>query len=203
MKHLQKCFRAVDFQWLYVGAEEARASQIHLLPPDSDVSWPFSRDFWGPKMLQNPSFLGLRPGPRWQRFPRTPSWCEGSLLPPSQEPHPRCRPCGPCFYGSQTLAHYRVGNPANEIDFKCRPIWNSYFFSFGEQRKWTRWWRDGGNANRNFGLEPPLILLLFSAHWASEGNLISINILRGYETMTFVCLLFKVSSAIYVHCRAL
>ena len=30
------------------------------LPPDSKASWPFWRDFWGPKMLQNPNFPGLR-----------------------------------------------------------------------------------------------------------------------------------------------
>jgi len=33
-----------------------------LVAPDSKASWPFWRDFWGPKMLQNPNFLGLRPG---------------------------------------------------------------------------------------------------------------------------------------------
>jgi len=27
------------------------------------------------------------------------------------------------------------------IDFKCRPIWSSYFSGFGERRKWTRSWR--------------------------------------------------------------
>jgi len=26
---------------------------------------PFWRDFWGPKMLKNPNFLGLRPGSHW------------------------------------------------------------------------------------------------------------------------------------------
>ena len=45
--------------------------QIHLLPPPhSKASWPFWRDFWGPKMLLNPN---LPPGPRCgslQRFPR-------------------------------------------------------------------------------------------------------------------------------------
>jgi len=38
-------------------------------PTDSKASWPFWRDFWGPKMLQNQNFPGLRPGPR----------CRGSL----------------------------------------------------------------------------------------------------------------------------
>jgi len=44
------------------------------------------------------------------------------------------------------------------IDFKCRPIWSSYFFDFGERRKWTQWWRSWWhNAPlRIFGLEPPL-----------------------------------------------
>jgi len=30
------------------------------------------------------------------------------------------------------------------IDFKCRPIRSSYFFGFGERRKWTQLWRSWG-----------------------------------------------------------
>jgi len=40
---------------------QGHVPQIHLLPspsPDSKASWPFWRDFWGPKMLQNPNFPG-------------------------------------------------------------------------------------------------------------------------------------------------
>ena len=33
-------------------------------PPRSKASWPFWRDFWGARMLQNPNFPGLRPGSR-------------------------------------------------------------------------------------------------------------------------------------------
>ena len=55
---------------------------------------------------------------------------------PSQEPHPRSRPFGPHFYGSQGLTHYRVGNPIND-NFKCRPIRSSYFSGFREWRKYT------------------------------------------------------------------
>jgi len=50
---------------------------------------------------------------------------------------PRSRPFGPRFYTDLRvdLTHYRVGNPTN---YKCRPTWNSYFFGFGERRKWTQ-----------------------------------------------------------------
>ena len=36
------------------------------------------------------------------------------LADPSKEPHPRSRPFGPRFYGSQRSTHYRVGNPTND-----------------------------------------------------------------------------------------
>jgi len=35
----------------YVGAGERAPDS--LVAPDSNASWPFWRDFWGPKMLQN------------------------------------------------------------------------------------------------------------------------------------------------------
>jgi len=44
----------------YVGVEgqvPPPPPQIHLLPSDSKASWPFWHDFWGPQMLQNPSFF--------------------------------------------------------------------------------------------------------------------------------------------------
>jgi len=41
-----------------------------LVVPDSKASWPFWRDFWGPKMLQNPNFP--------KRFSKTPSWWGGA-----------------------------------------------------------------------------------------------------------------------------
>jgi len=39
-----------------------------LSRPDSKASWPFWRDFWGPKMLQNPNFPGLHHEPRWGAY---------------------------------------------------------------------------------------------------------------------------------------
>ena len=83
-----------------------------VVPPDSKASWPFWRDFWGPKMLQSPNFprtslesLQHSPGPL----------TDGVGLPAlSQEPYPRSLPFGPRFYGSQGLTHYRVGNPTND-----------------------------------------------------------------------------------------
>ena len=85
-------------------------------PPDSKARWPFWRDFWGPKMLQNPNFPGLRSGPRWgslQRSPRLPNWWGGGSLPLPRTPS-RSWPFGPRFYGSQGLTQYRVGNPTND-----------------------------------------------------------------------------------------
>jgi len=44
-----------------------------LVAPDSKTSWPFWRDFWGPKMLQNPNLSGLCSGPaRRYSAPQTP-----------------------------------------------------------------------------------------------------------------------------------
>ena len=92
--------------------------QIHLLPPDSKAGWQSWRDFWGPQMLKNPNFPGLRPGPRWWSL----QWSSDplsdgigrGLAAPCQEPHPWSRPFGPRFYGSQGLTHYRVGNSTND-----------------------------------------------------------------------------------------
>ena len=39
----------------YLGAGEGRHVPPHVSPPDSNASWPFWRDFWGPKMLKNPN----------------------------------------------------------------------------------------------------------------------------------------------------
>jgi len=71
--------------------------------PDSKASWPLWRDFSGPKMLQNPKFLGLRLG-KLTPLPRYPSWWEGGSLPPPRTP-PRSLPFGPRFYRSQGLTH--------------------------------------------------------------------------------------------------
>jgi len=82
--------------------------QIHLLSsprtplPDSKASWPFWRDFWGHKTLQNPNF----PGPLGEltALPRPPNWWGGARCPLPRIP-PRSRPFGPRFYGSQRLTH--------------------------------------------------------------------------------------------------
>jgi len=68
---------ADDDDWTQAGAvlrwgRGGTSRQIHLLPPDSKASWPFWRDFWGPKMLQNPNFPGLRPEPRWRAYSAPP-----------------------------------------------------------------------------------------------------------------------------------
>jgi len=52
-------------------------SLIHfLLPsPDSKANWPFWRDFWGLKMIQNPNFPGSIPDPAGELtlLPQTPN----------------------------------------------------------------------------------------------------------------------------------
>jgi len=123
-------------------------SQIHLLSPNSKASWPFWRDFWGPKMLQNPNFPGLRPEPRWGSLQRSPDLItdgEGARCTTPKNPIPP----------SVLRASFLQASGSNitqlatvlMIDFKYRPIWSSYFFDFGERKKWTRrwmsWW---GNA---------------------------------------------------------
>jgi len=70
-----------------------------------------------PKMLQNPNFPGLCPGPRCgglTTLPQTSYLMGQELAAPCQELHPRCRPFGPCVYGSQGATLYRVGNPTND-----------------------------------------------------------------------------------------
>ena len=96
-----------------------RAGGALTPPPDSLVaprlksySSPFWRDFWGPKMLQ--IFRSSAPDPAGElTMPPGPLTDGRGSLPPCQEPHPRCRPFGPRFYGSQGLTHYR-GNPTND-----------------------------------------------------------------------------------------
>jgi len=52
----------------FIRKAQGRLGQGEHVPPDSKASWPFWRDFWGPKMLQNPNFPGLRPRPRWGAY---------------------------------------------------------------------------------------------------------------------------------------
>ena len=125
------CLRIPPVCWLFKFSRICNAKSKNILnccPPDSKASWPFWRDFWGPKMLQNPNFPGLRPGPRW-----------GSL---------HCSLSPPIWWGGGSCLRVSVRvQPSTElatllmINFKCRPIWSWYFFGFGERRKWTQWWR--------------------------------------------------------------
>jgi len=73
------------------GARGHLPPRFTCCPSDSKDSWPLRRDFWGPKMFQNPNFLGLRPGPRWgslQRSPRPHNWWGGGSLPLPRTPPP-------------------------------------------------------------------------------------------------------------------
>jgi len=77
---------------------------------------------------------------------------------PFEEPHPRFRPFGPRFYGSQGLTHYRVDNPTNDR-FQTWAYMKFVFFSVKEngENGLGEQGADGGNAPlRMFGLEPPL-----------------------------------------------
>jgi len=65
--------------------------QIYLLPPDSKASWPFWRDFWDPKMLQNPNFDPA--GGAYSAPPDPLTDGEGSL-PPPKNPYPALGPSG-------------------------------------------------------------------------------------------------------------
>jgi len=67
-------------------------------------------------MLQNPNFPGSAPDPAEGAYsaPSDPLTDGEGLVAPCQEPHPRSRPFGSRFYGSQGLTHYRVGNPTND-----------------------------------------------------------------------------------------
>jgi len=108
--------------------------------PDSKASWPFWRDFW-----QNANF----PDPAGGAYSAPPD----HLLTRRglAAPLPRT---GPPLYALWASFLQVSGSNQNKpitelatilmIDFKCRPIWSSYFFGFGERRKWTQWWRSWG-----------------------------------------------------------
>jgi len=78
------------------------------LPPDSLVA-PRA-----PKMLQNPNFPGLHPGPCWGAYsaPQTP-W-RGGTLPPAKNPTTALGPLGLVSTGLMGLTHDRVGNHTND-----------------------------------------------------------------------------------------
>jgi len=62
-------------------------------PPDSKASWPFWRDFWGPKMLQNANF----PDPAGGAYSAPPDSVadkEGARCSPPKNPTPALRPLG-------------------------------------------------------------------------------------------------------------
>jgi len=115
-----------------------RCPQIHLLPPpDSKASWPFWRDFSAP------------PLPSW--------WGEG---PPPKNPTPALGPSGLVSTGFTVQLITKLATLLI-INFKCRPIWSSYFFGFEERRKWIRRWRSW------WGIAPPPEFLGKNRPWAS------------------------------------
>jgi len=93
------------------------------IPPDSLVASPQIQ-----KLADHSDVISEVP--KWSKIqifrapPRTPlgelttflqtSYLMGRELAACQEPHPRCRPFGPCVYGSQTTTLYRVGNPTTD-----------------------------------------------------------------------------------------
>jgi len=92
--------------------------QIYLLPQIQKLA-DRSDVISGPKMLQHQIFRGSVPDPAGGAYsaPQSASadpLTDGGLAAPCQEPHPRSRPFGPRFYGSQGLTHYKVGNPTND-----------------------------------------------------------------------------------------
>ena len=83
----------------YVGAWGTCPPDSLVVPLDSKASWPFWRDFWGPKMLKNPHFPGSAPDPLCElpRTPyaslhlqhsQTPNWWGGGSLPLPRTPPP-------------------------------------------------------------------------------------------------------------------
>jgi len=116
----------------YDGAGGTCPPDSLVVPPDSKASWPFWRDFWGPKMFQNPNFPWLHPGPRWESLQR-------SLPPSRQEPHPALGPSSLVSTGLKAQPTTELATVLM-INFRYRPIWSSYFSGFGERRKCTRLW---------------------------------------------------------------
>ena len=115
---------------IYVGAGgTCPPSQIHFVPPSLKIQKLAGRSGVTsevPKCYKMQIFR--TPLAEVTALPRLPSWRGGCSLLPSQEPDPRSTPFGPRFYRSQSLTHYRrIANATNDIDFKCRPIWSSYF----------------------------------------------------------------------------
>ena len=84
--------------FIYFGAGGHVPPDSLLAPlPDSKASWPFWRDLWGPKMLQNPNFPALT------LLPRPLADGDGAFPPPKNLSH--SRPFGPRFHGSHGLTH--------------------------------------------------------------------------------------------------
>jgi len=82
--------------------------------PESKASWPVWRDFWGPKMLQNQNFPGVRAGGAYSAPPGllTDGYEGRCRLPRTLPPLSALRVS--FLYGSQDLTQYRVGNPTND-----------------------------------------------------------------------------------------
>jgi len=65
------------------------------------------------------------------------------------------------------------------IDFKCRPIWSTYFFSIGERRKWIPWWRGWwGNAPQNFWARTAPVFLSQFCYLCEKNTFMAENVLR-------------------------
>jgi len=104
---------------------------------------------------------------RWGSLQRSPDPLavgEGARC-PCQEPHPRSRPFGPCFYGSQGPTHYRVGNPANDR-FQMYAYMKFVFFSVSENGE------NGHCPSRISGLEPPLQTVTHLKHFGTPSPFI-------------------------------
>ena len=139
------------------------------------ASWPFWRDFWGPKMLKNPNFPGLHPGPHLQRSHRPLTYGEGITVSPAKN----LTPSGLVSMGL-SAQHIRELATALIIDFKYRPIWVHYFPGLGERKNVLGYeGADGAMPPppRIFGLEPPLLPIFWQLATSTDLQL-DLNLLN-------------------------
>ena len=172
----------------YVGAGEGHVPPDSLVAPPPQIQKLADRSDVSSEVhkCSKIQIFGDPPGPP-RELTALPGELQRSRSGGARYPLPRTPPRnrGPRFYGSQGLTPYRVGSPALlMIDFKCRPIWSSYFFGFGERRQWTRWWRSWwGQCPRILGLEPPL----HYAHCDTCYRSVVCFSVRLYACMCVVC----------------
>jgi len=67
--------------------------------------------------------------------PRPRNWWGGCSLPPVKNPTPALGPSGIVYTGVRVTDYPTEFAPLLMIDFKCRPIWSSYFFRFWKTEK--------------------------------------------------------------------